>query len=744
MGVLESALKYVDRGFHIFPSNKKLPALKDWPTLASNDPIQVTEWFENDFKWVDGFGVCPKNTCVVIDVDVKDGKRGLESLRFLIDELKLPKQTLVVRTKSGGLHLYYKYPSQLESDDHIKSVANWKLRSGVVLDGIDIRGNKGQVVGPTDTNGYVIVSDKPLATLPESIVDHLPVDRTGGLQNLQSTDSLVDETASSGLRGIIPDIIHEGNRHETLLSLTASWARKVPYETAKILLKEAINRCEGDDIDYESYLERLDDAYSKFKPVIEDKLQWMLDNLVFVIQGNRIYRADMPANSATIRIEEARNMYRNWVIFDETEDAQGNTKVKATPAFERWLLHPDRQSVENIGYRPTTENIYMDRISGVEVINTYRPPEIEIDNESVPNSDVKPFIELVEFLWEENAEIMLDVCAHLIQRPEFKMHWCPLLITPHEGMGKNLFFLSLATCLGRWNTGTINASQFNKSFNTFLVENLVTVISEVQEVSKKDRQVMMGKLKNYITESEQPIEGKGANIYVTEIYANFIIFSNIIDALYIEDGSRRFFVHVNHNKPKEQEFYQRVVDWMAAGGPQQLYNWFMQRDISDFKPVGFAPVTSSKTEVVEANMSDTELSIMEDIENHNFIFRSDIVTSDSWHYYINNILHKGARLSVAHEKHLKTRLFQSVKYLGGTSLVNKGKSTRQCAVRAIGSASDAELIIRGPGSIKQSLMTCRNHGKYDAADIKEIKAEYEKIFLDDESSKSTVSLIRGS
>ena len=727
----------MDRGFYVFPANKKIPVLKDWPNLASRDKDQVTQWFEGDFKWADGFGVCPKDTCFVIDVDVKDDKKGIESLKYLIDKFQLPRSTFIVRTKNGGLHLYYQYPN-LHDGYYIKSIANWNLLNGVELDGIDIRGNKGQVICPTDGNDYSILSDKKIAEIPRELVSHLPIDTTGGTKlEIQMADSLIDKTAASGIKGVIPDVIPIGERHETLLSLTASWARKVPYESAKVLLKEAIDRCEGDDISYADYIIRLDDAYAKFKPVIEDKLQWMLDNLVFVTLGNRVFRADVPANSATILLSEARNAYKNWIIFEESEAANGDIKVKATNAFERWMTHPDREMVENLGYRPNGSDVYVDNISGTNVINTYRAPEFEIV-ENVEDNQIQPFLDLVAFLWQDTHEIMLDVCAHLVQRPEFKMHWAPLLITPAEGMGKNLFFTCLSKCIGKWNAGTITAGQFNKTFNTFLVQNVVTVISEVQEINKKDRQTMMGKLKTYITESEQPIEGKGIDIYDAEIYDNFFIFSNILDALYIEDATRRFFIHVNHLLPKGQEFYQRVVDWLESEtGATYLFNWLSQRDISVFKPVGYAPVTESRIEVIQSNISETELAIMEDIELKISIFQSDIITRESWNHYVNNVLHKGGRMSVAHEKHIKSRLFKGIKYISPGGRI----SSRQTMLPTINPASDTNLIIRGNVSTKQSMLTCRHHGKYDNFKALDLKSEYDKIFLDTDKDKSNISLI---
>ena len=45
---------------------------------------------------------------IVVDVDVKRGKQGVESFK----KLGLPNDTLIVKTPSGGLHFYYRGPSK--------------------------------------------------------------------------------------------------------------------------------------------------------------------------------------------------------------------------------------------------------------------------------------------------------------------------------------------------------------------------------------------------------------------------------------------------------------------------------------------------------------------------------------------------------------------------------------------------------------------------------------------------------
>src|SRR5271165_1253756 len=93
------------RGFRVFPVYpfSKVAAIKDFATRASNDPVQVLQfWEERDNANV---GVAAGGGLLVIDVDVKSGKPGLQSMQ----ELGLAFDTLTVRTPTGGFHLYYAF-----------------------------------------------------------------------------------------------------------------------------------------------------------------------------------------------------------------------------------------------------------------------------------------------------------------------------------------------------------------------------------------------------------------------------------------------------------------------------------------------------------------------------------------------------------------------------------------------------------------------------------------------------------
>ena len=717
--LFEFTKPFLDKELRLFPTKDgHMP--KEWPVKATNNKLKLAEWFK-EFD-ANGYGVNPGNKAIIIDVDVKDGKEGKTSLAYLVNTYGLTLDTFTVRSKSGGVHLYYQYPKHIPDNKYVLSTAPMKLVNKLIH-GVDVRGNKGQCVGPTADNNYKLIKDLPLAELPKELAIEIPTGDTQSVAiDITSAEALIYDDPS--LKGVIPDSI-DHPRHQTLLSLTASWARKVPLDTARVLLKEAIGRVtkykgDTDDFSYEAYFPRLEDAYKKFSPVTNDKLQYLVDHLVYVTHGDKVFRLDKPRNIASIKMPNARSEYANWTYW--AENANGNPVERK--AFAEWLKHPDRRYVHNTGYKPVKSLYYNCPIQGCEVINTFRAPNNVLEGTTVTDKSVQPFLDLMSFLWAEHADHMIDWCAHLLQNPTKKVLWAPILITPVEGMGKNLMFTIVSKLLGEWNTSQIQASLFKKSFNTFLVQNQLTLVNEVQDLNKQERRQMLGQMKTYITDSVQSIEGKGADVYQTEIYTNFLFFSNEADSIEVEKKSRRFFVHINKNPRQEDKFYIDIVKWMGSEiGANNLRQWLFNRDITKFGWDRHAIETKSKVEVTESNKSAELQTLEEHIQVGYSIFASDIITKDSWNFYLKYMFPNGRRISAAHARFLFKEVTQSVKmdYAGELK-------SRQLRLQSIVGADDPDLLYKS-NSIKTTAFTIRNHGGYDTAKTEKIKNEYDKALL---------------
>lgn len=129
MSSLEVALMVANiTGYRVFPSNQqKKPCVKDPFGKATNDAEGIRLLFRNFPKAMTAIPTGPINGITVVDLDVKGGVNGIESLRRLIDDLP---PTMVVRSPSGGVHLYFRTGSEA-----IPSSV------GKLGPGIDIRGS---------------------------------------------------------------------------------------------------------------------------------------------------------------------------------------------------------------------------------------------------------------------------------------------------------------------------------------------------------------------------------------------------------------------------------------------------------------------------------------------------------------------------------------------------------------------------------------------------------------------------
>jgi hypothetical protein len=129
MTPLETTNMVVDvTGYRVFPSDQqKRPCVKDPFGKATNDKREIRELFKPFPKAMTAIPTGPINGITVVDLDVKGGVNGIESFCRLVDNLP---PTMLVRTPSGGLHLYFR----TGAEDLPSSV-------GKLGPGIDIRGS---------------------------------------------------------------------------------------------------------------------------------------------------------------------------------------------------------------------------------------------------------------------------------------------------------------------------------------------------------------------------------------------------------------------------------------------------------------------------------------------------------------------------------------------------------------------------------------------------------------------------
>lgn len=240
--MLEHAIEAIRLGFHIFPvaAGQKVPhrAAGNWGESSTNTLSHVIDFWTHVDPNANIGVACKPSQLLVVDLDQAKKEWALQGTEWghlhaaygplvhgedLFDEMRYtldredhdPYETYTVRTGSGGLHLYYRWP------------ASWpRISQASPVKGlVDVRGNGGQhggyVLGAgsqTEAGKYVQESHpgNPIA-LPPQWIRHLVAEKpvqpkpprfTGIRQpGAISHSGLVDTVRNAG----------EGNRNNSLL-----------------------------------------------------------------------------------------------------------------------------------------------------------------------------------------------------------------------------------------------------------------------------------------------------------------------------------------------------------------------------------------------------------------------------------------------------------------------------------------------------------------------------------------------
>ena len=158
---------YVKEHFKLFPCNLDKSSKVKWRSTENHISANEAEDIMSRSGYIGAW--LPKNY-IVIDIDVIGGKHkvdGMQPFIKLCEELNistnLMNETLVVKTGSGGLHLYFKLPPDTDYRE---------LSQKSFTEGLDIRTHMGYVIA-SGTSGYSVFVDKEPMILPLPLLEKM-------------------------------------------------------------------------------------------------------------------------------------------------------------------------------------------------------------------------------------------------------------------------------------------------------------------------------------------------------------------------------------------------------------------------------------------------------------------------------------------------------------------------------------------------------------------------------------------
>lgn len=349
----------------------------------------------------------------------------------------------------------------------------------------------------------------------------------------------------------------------------------------------------------------------------EMTLEEMLANMVFIADGSMV--ADIRCPRSLLAKADFNNKYASSKV---EICVHGQNKLVSVASL--WLQHADRLQAHTVTYR-AGHDLFTHDPDGKTALNLWRPLELG----PVPIDWIdraKPFEEHIRWLWGEHADAFLDWLAHIIQRPHELPSYGWLHIAPRQGLGRNWVGSILKRILKSGVAlGFDLMAALKSGFNGDLGMRLLAVVDEIDEGGGLERFRHAQALKQIVTEETRRINPKYERQRTEYNSCRWLIFSNSLTALPLEERDRRFWVVRCDSQPREEAYYQTLyalrddAEFIAA-----VAHWLAERDIASFKPGAVPPLTTAKQDMLERTRSPEE-QVLHDVKAN---WPLELVTSD--------------------------------------------------------------------------------------------------------------------
>jgi hypothetical protein len=229
-------------------------------------------------------------------------------------------------------------------------------------------------------------------------------------------------------------------------------------------------------------------------------------------------------------------------------------------------------------------------------LNLWRRPDL-----SPREGSVMPFLHHVGRIFdgdETAISFVLDFFAHLVQLPDQKMRFVPLIIGG-QGTGKSMLANMACGLVGRDNTQLLTPSQVVADHNDWAQRAQLVI---VHELVSDDSRTTSSRMKELITEDTIHVNPKGVAAYQQRNRANFILLSNEDDPAKLDPNDRRYFVRKSKaEKPFSRHYHSRLWAWFMGGGRERVLHYLLTRDLSGFDPFRAPPRTAGRAALVAAS-----------------------------------------------------------------------------------------------------------------------------------------------
>lgn len=561
-----------------------------WPKRAATNQAElatlVQEQRDRGARSQPIFGVVPPAGRYIVDIDTKTNPNALQLWRDKVVEaygdISFATPNLVVKTKSGGFHLYYSDGSQ----NIIRSPTNaFGSKSGV-----DIRGATGMVVAPTSIGSvddwqpgeYMIVRGRPTDSLTvlglAKILGDTYNEEDHHLKKLldEVNAAVRNHNVAELLRyRLIPDhlVIPASNRDNTLFRCARICRMAgISLEAATAVMMCLASRCETSPEEPLSHWQEL--AADKIKRVYSNDAEMRLKTISAFYDeldhaGTVILRSVSKTHwyfalgSKILRLDP-RSKYAADNLGNVLQGITVDTEEGPIPVRKLLGGYSPKHVAANTAMYPKPDTPFYE-FEGQVYVNTYHNPYAAFEPNPNILQDVQPYVTaFAEFLRhitgyeDSDSQHLTNKLAWLIQKPYRKLPTGTIIYSHTKGTGKDVLMGLLRQIIGPQYYMPINLLSLENS-HTVMHDRILCVASEVQLQANARGTVaaanFMGRIKDLITAKTVQVNEKFVQAYNAPFFTHFVLLSNFDLSPIIEPGDRRWDIfHTTEEKMDQKRF----------------------------------------------------------------------------------------------------------------------------------------------------------------------------------------------
>lgn len=583
--VLEWALRYAERGFHVFPCHGiqtdgsctchdpaceaigKHPRTTNGFKNSTTDKAQIEKWFGPKAKLSNvAIRTGKVSGCSVVDIDCGPEKIGGQSWTELTREKGEPK-TLLATTGGGGFHMFYQYEPKMG-----KSCSNYL---GDHYKHVDLRADGGYAIATPSRHksGNSYAWDDwgvELAGVPPHLIPSQKEKKPN--PGAQQPHPLEPEFTLDEVKDMLKAI--PSDDRDTWLKVGIILGRTFPdNDEAYAAYHEWADTWGGKkgpkhDQRMHEYFYVLSKRESESQLTIGTLLKWARDNgwvPKAVLEMNKQYGVVWMGGDCVILREHIAPDTGLLDISFCTKSAlklfhATDPKIGRANKVEYWLGHPERRSYQGLVFQPGHT------ACDPSLYNLWRGFAVE-----PMKGDCSLYL---EHLWENIVcgnqtlyRYVLAWMANIVQNPGNRPG-VALVLRGLQGTGKGVFAKGFGCLFAPHFAHITHSHQLVGRFNALLKKAVVVFADEAFWAGDKQAE---GTLNALITEETHNIEPKGIDPFSVRNFMHLIVASNhdwVVPAA--SEARRWLMLDVSEAHLQDHAYFKAIDTQMKNGGREAL------------------------------------------------------------------------------------------------------------------------------------------------------------------------------